>query len=285
MKKLLSLVLAVVMVCGMLAAFSACSKKGVKIGVQAGTTGELFLKGDEAMKFEGFENVDVQSYDNAALAVQDLVDGKINYVVIDNDVAMSLASGNNDIKVIEFSLTSEQYGIGVDKNQKDLLNSINAILKAKKDVIEEIYESYKNVNDTNIGDWDGTVVTSAKYDANKKEQQLVVATNAAFAPYEFASGNGFAGIDMEIAKLIADELGMELVIMDMQFEAVVSSVGVNGVDIALSGLTINDDRKKVIDFSDPYQDASQVIIAKKDDKTFDDCESADDVIEVLKGLK
>ena len=90
---------------------------------------------------------------------------------------------------------------------------------------------------------------------------------------------------MEIAKMIADELGMELVISDMDFDAVVSSIGKNGVDIALSGLTINPAREKVVNFSEPYEKGSyQVIIALEDDTTFDACKSADEVLAVLKNL-
>ena len=91
---------------------------------------------------------------------------------------------------------------------------------------------------------------------------------------------------MEIAKLIADELGMELVIKDMDFSAVVTSIGKNGVDIACSGLTINPARQKVVDFSDPYEQGSyQVIIALKDDTTFDGCKSAKEVLDILASLK
>jgi len=72
----------------------------------------------------------------------------------------------------------------------------------------------------------------------------------------------------------------------MDFDSVVTSIGKNGVDIALAGLTINPAREKVVDFSDPYEEGVyQVIIAKKDNTTFDSCKSAEDVLAVLKDLK
>lgn len=285
MKKIVSLMLAALMVVGCMMSFASCNKgANVKIGVQSGTTGELYLKGDAGWGFEGYANVDTMSYNTGALAVKDLLDGKVDYVVIDAAVAKSLVANNPGTKVIDYALTSEDFGIGVDKNQPELLAQINTILEAKKDEIAALYTKYANVTDDNASAWEGTTVTSATYDASKN--QLVMATNAQFAPYEFVVGNAYAGIDMEIAQMIADELGMELVVVDMDFEAVVSSIGNNGVDVALSGLTINPVREKVINFSEPYEKGSyQVIIALEDDTTFDGCKSAEEVLAILKDLK
>ena len=286
MKKILSVALALVMMLSCIAVFASCGNKDtVKIGVQSGTTGECFLKGDADWGFDGYSNISTESYDNGALAVKDLLAGKVNYVVIDAAVAKSMVANNPGTKVIDYALTKEDFGIGVDKNQPELLASINTILAAKKDEIAAIYDKYADVNDDNASAWEGATVPAGTYDPNKKDTQLVVATNAAFAPYEFTVGNAFAGIDMEIAKMIADELGMELVISDMAFEAVVSSIGNNGVDVAISGLTINPARQKVVNFSTPYEEGSyQVIIALENDKTFDNCKSAEEVLAILKDL-
>ncbi len=283
MKKILSLTLALVMLLGCFALVS-CGNKLVKIGVQSGTTGESFMKGDADWGFTGYKNIDTKSYDNAALAVEDMKNGNIKYVVIDAAVGKSLAANDPAIKVIDYALTKEDFGIGVDKNQADLLAQINNILATKKADIDALYAKYANVNDDNAANWTGTTIASAPYDASKN--QLVVATNAAFAPYEFTVGDKFAGIDMEMAKLIADELGMELVIQDMAFESVVSSIGKNGVDIAISGLTISPARAQVINFSNPYEEGSyQIILAMKEDTTFDSCTTAEAVLAKLAELK
>lgn len=283
MKKVCSLLLAALMLVGMLS-FTSCGSTTVKIGVQSGTTGESFLKGDDDWGFDGYKNIDTKSYDNASLAVTDMKNGNIKYVVIDAAVGKSLAANDASIKVIDYALTKEDFGIGVDKNQAELLTQINSILASKKTEIAAIYEKYADVNEDNAANWTGATIPAGTYDASKN--QLVVATNAAFPPYEFTVGNEFAGIDMEIAKLIADELGMELVIQDMAFEAVVSSIGKNGVDIAASGLTISPARAKVVNFSDPYEEGSyQVILAMKDDTTFDSCTSAEQVLAKLAELK
>ncbi|MBQ3638887.1 MAG: transporter substrate-binding domain-containing protein, partial [Clostridia bacterium] len=240
--------------------------------------------GDEDAGYTGFANLQTKAYDNAGLAVADMVNGKVKYVAIDAAVAKALAEKIDKIKVIDFALTKEDFGIGVDKNQAELLASINAFLASHKAEIAALYDKYQNITDDNAASWSGSTITAGTYDASKN--QFVIATNAAFAPYEFKVGDKFAGIDMELAKMIADELGMELVIQDMEFDAVVTSIGKNGVDAAFSGLTITPARQKVINFSTPYEEGSyQVIIAMKDDTTFDACKSAEDVLKVLGELK
>ncbi len=283
MKKTLSLVLALLMMC---VAFASCAEKETKvaIGVQSGTTGESFLKGDADWGFEGFANVDTKAYDNAGLAVEDMKNGNIKYVVIDAAVGKELAAKNKEIKVIDYALTKEDFGFGIDKAQPELLATVNKVLNEKKDEIAAIYDKFSTVTDDNAADWKGETLKSAEYDANK--DQLVIATNAAFAPYEFVVGNEFAGIDIEIVKLIAAELGVEVVVKDMAFESVVTSIGKNGVDMAASGLTISPARAKIVNFSNPYEEGSyQVILAMNDDETFDGCKSAEDALSKLKELK
>ena len=126
-----------------------------------------------------------------------------------------------------------------------------------------------------------TPIESAVFDASKADKQLVVATNAAFAPFEYKEGDKYAGIDMEIAYYIAQALGMELVIMDMEFDAVVTSVGKNGVDVAMAGLTVNETRKESVNFTESYYNASQMLVVLESNTAFDACKTADDVLAAL----
>lgn len=93
-------------------------------------------------------------------------------------------------------------------------------------------------------------------------KKLVMATNAAFPPYESVEGDKIVGIDPEIAQLIADDLGMELVIEDMAFDSIIAAVQSGKADIAMAGMTVTEDRKENINFSDPYTTAAQVILVK-----------------------
>lgn len=89
---------------------------------------------------------------------------------------------------------------------------------------------------------------------------LVMATNAEFPPYEYHEGDKIVGIDVEICQAIADEMGRNLVIEDMAFDSVITSVYSGKADIGAAGLTITEDRLKNINFSTPYATAAQVII-------------------------
>lgn len=94
----------------------------------------------------------------------------------------------------------------------------------------------------------------------KSADQLVMATNAAFPPYEYKEGSDFKGIDVEIAQAIADKLGMELVIEDVEFGSVLTGVSEGKYDFGMAGITVTEDRKKSMDFSDTYATGIQVII-------------------------
>ncbi len=284
MKKTLTLILALLMVLS-LTALTGCGDKTEKytVGVQAGTTGWSFMNGDADWGFTGFKNIETLAFDNGGLAVTDMLNGNVDFVVIDDAPAASLVAANKGTKLIDIALTVEAYGIAVGKDDAALLASINTILATKKADIDAIFAKYKDVNDDNVSEYEGETIASAAYDASK--EQFVVATNAAFAPYEFKVGDNYAGIDMEIAKLIADTLGQELVIMNMDFDAIVSSVGKDGVDAGIAGMTINETRKKVVNFSDPYEtSAYQVIVCKEDCTLFDNCKTTEDLITVLNGL-
>ena len=93
-----------------------------------------------------------------------------------------------------------------------------------------------------------------------EEGKLIMATNAAFPPYEYIEGNEIVGIDAEIAKAIADKLGLELVINDMEFDAIIESVKGGKADIGLAGLTVTDERKEAVNFTDSYATGVQVVI-------------------------
>lgn len=95
--------------------------------------------------------------------------------------------------------------------------------------------------------------------------KLHMATNAAFPPYESTTDNGgYEGIDIDIATAIAEKLGLELVVDDMDFGSVITSVQNGQEDIAMAGLTINEERKKNVDFTDTYATTVQSIVVKED---------------------
>ena len=268
MKKLLTALLAGVLAVVGLFTFTACQAKDVRIAVQKGTTSLFYA---ECLK--GTETV---SYDTFALAAKDMLNGNVDYVFVDKTTAKSLKKDISGLKIVDIALSTEYYGIGIDKNQPELNTQINAILESKAAEIQAIKDKYM------AGDEDNYVgVTSAVKDVNNNEGQLVVATNAEFDPWEYKEKNQYFGIDIEIAKLIADELNLELVIEDMDFDLVVGSVGKHGVDIAMSGITITAERAAAINFSNPYYVESIVVVCKEGDTTFDSVGTVVDVLSII----
>lgn len=107
-----------------------------------------------------------------------------------------------------------------------------------------------------------------------KEGKLIMATNAEFPPYEYKEGDKIVGIDAEVAKLIADKLGLELEIADVDFDSIIPGVQSGKYDMGMAGMTVTDERKEKVNFSDSYATGVQVVIVKEDSeiKSIDDLE-------------
>lgn len=112
----------------------------------------------------------------------------------------------------------------------------------------------------------------------KDSSKLIMGTNAAFPPFEFTTSQGivgeYDGIDVAIAKNIADSMGKTLEIADMEFDGLIASVKTGKVDMAVAGMTITEERKQNVDFSNPYYVATQVMIVGADNE---DIKTAEDL--------
>lgn len=93
---------------------------------------------------------------------------------------------------------------------------------------------------------------------------LVMGTNAEFPPYEFYEDNDIVGIDVEIAKAIAEKMGMELEIEDMAFDAIIPAVTSGKADFGAAGMTVTEERQRSVEFTDTYANSNQVAIVKED---------------------
>lgn len=102
---------------------------------------------------------------------------------------------------------------------------------------------------------------------------LVMATNAEFPPYEYYEGGEIVGIDADIARAIAEDMGMELKIEDMAFDSIIAAVQSGKADFGAAGMTVTEDRLASVNFSDTYAEAKQVIIIKEGSEI----KSADDL--------
>ena len=178
------------------------------------------------------------------------------------------------VKVIDIALSEESYAFCVNKEDPELLTKVNEYLKQIKGdgTFDAICDKY-------FGEGTPAAIESATEDASK--DQLVVATSTGFEPFEMVDAGKYSGIDLEIAAGLAEYLGKELVIKDMQFEGVVTSVQQGICDIGMAGLSITPEREKVVTFSDSYYSANQTLVVPADCTEFDECETAADVEAIL----
>ena len=93
---------------------------------------------------------------------------------------------------------------------------------------------------------------------------LVVGTEAGFAPYEYMKGDEVVGVDMDICQAIADELGMELVIKNMDFDGALTSVQSGKLDMVAAGVSVTDEREEVMDFTHAYVDSTEVVVVNEE---------------------
>ncbi len=117
------------------------------------------------------------------------------------------------------------------------------------------------------------VFAFAACSAPAEKEVLTMGTNAAFPPYEMVDeNNNIIGIDAEIAAAVAEKLGMELEIKDMAFDSLITAVSSGAIDVALAGMTVTEERKEAVNFSDSYATGIQVVIVTEDSSiaTIDD---------------
>jgi len=113
--------------------------------------------------------------------------------------------------------------------------------------------------------------------------KLIIATNAEFPPFETKNeADEIVGFDVDLINKVAEKLGMEVEFKNMEFDSVINSIQTGSCNAGISGLTINEERKKSVDFSTPYYNASQVVIVKIDDAVFTGT-TADELNKSLEG--
>lgn len=156
------------------------------------------------------------------------------------------------LKILDTEYTVEDYAICVAKENAELLDQINAALaEIKADGTQQA------IVDKYISGVEHDLVFQA--DAEGKEE-LHMATNAQFPPYEYYEGEAIVGIDAEMAAAIADKLDKKLVIDDMDFDAIITAVQTGKADMGMAGLTVTEERMQSINFSESYATGIQSVI-------------------------
>ncbi len=224
---------------------------GKKIGVQAGTTGEMFVQ-DEV------KNAKISSFKSGIDAALDLKNGAIDCVVLDELPAQEIVKRNPSLKIVRdpyFAENKEEYAIAVKKGREDLLAKINDTINAMK----------------SNGEYEALVATFMPADGNIKlpenevlsGEKVILGTNAAFPPFEYVAGKNIVGFDITMGEKIAKNAGMKLEVMDMAFDSLIPALQAGTIDFIAAGMSVTEERKKNVDFSVPYFASEQVIIVRK----------------------
>ena len=181
-------------------------------------------------------------------------------------VACSGEKKDVKLKILDTEYIEEDYAICVAKENTQLLADINAALAELKTegVAQKIVDKY-------ISGVEHDLVF--QQDVEGKEE-IHMATNAQFPPYEYYEGEAIIGIDAEMAAAIADKLGKKLVIDDMEFDTIITAVQTGKADFGMAGMTVTEDRLMNINFSESYAKGVQVVIVPENSEI----KSADDLL-------
>ncbi len=231
--------------------YSLNDLNGKSIGVQLKTTGDIY-----ASEIEG---ATVQRFNKGEDAIVALQAGEIDAVMLDDGPAAVFVEQYEGIRILEEPYAEEEYGIVVKKGNQELLEQINNALTTIKE---------NGTLDSIVQHWIYDGATTSMYEEQNKESyangKLVVATNAEFPPYESVVDGEVVGYDIDLMRAICEELDMELVVKNIAFDSIISSVDRGIADVGATGMSITEDRLKQVDFSNPYTTAKQVIIVRED---------------------
>ena len=258
MKKLASLLIAGAVSASMLASCGVPENKvnsvddltGKTIGVQIGTTGMIYA--------QDVKDATVEKYNKGADAVEALKNGKIDCVIIDIEPAKVFVSKNDDLRILDEPFTSEDYAMAFNLENTELQSKVNSVLTELKadGTIDGIVKHW-------IGEDKDEKSYESSADVKRDNGTLKMATNAEFPPYESKKDGKVVGIDPDIMQAVADKLGMTLEIEDIAFDSLIPELESKKADVVAAGMTVTEDRKKNVLFSDPYATGVQSIIVRK----------------------
>ncbi len=222
---------------------------GKNIGVQLGTTGDIYA--------QDVEGATVEQYNKFNDAVLALKQGKVDAVIIDNEPGKVFVEQNDDITMLDEDFAVEDYAIALNKGS-ELTAQFNEAIAAIQEngTLDAILDKYIN----GVEGAEGYVTPEGTEYPNGT---LTMATNAYFPPYEYYEGDEIVGIDAEFAKAICDYLGYELVIEDMEFASIIPAINSGKADFGAAGMTVTEERLVNVDFTDSYCTGIQSVLVLK----------------------
>lgn len=248
MKRLIALILVVISASVCWAGVEKVEDlKTAKIGVLKGSATEGVVR-----EYVGSENKDVLTYDTFAETIKALKDKKVDAVVMDLSPATYFASEDKELKILDDSFETQQYGIAFKKDNP-LKSEVDKALKelTEEGTIENIRLKYMT---------DYVDPSTIDYNENAENGYLWVGCDASFPPYELKTAYGFVGSDIEICAAIAKKLGRTLIISDYAFQVLPKALEEGRIDMICSAFMITQERAKTMDFTEAYASEVEAIV-------------------------
>lgn len=237
-------------------------KEGDKIGVQSGTTGEGWAK--ENLEPKG---IVVVPYDDVLLAFSALqagdVVGVINDLPISQDVVKDQTRG---LEIVQEIKTDEQYGFAFSKENTTLRDSVNwALAEVIKDgTYKTVYAKWFGGDPMSMPEPMSGVTAKPASVKTLTAGKIIVGSDTAYPPFENVEGGQTVGFDVDLMNAIGEKLGVTVEFKSYKFDALITGVQAGSeFDMVGSAMTITDERKQSIDFSDPYINSNQSLAVKK----------------------
>lgn len=219
------------------------------IGVQLGTTSDV-LASEYEKKGKGCK---VERFTKTADAIQALNQAKIGCVVVDEAPGKAFLRKAPHLRMLPETFGESGFAICVAKDNDTLLARCNEAIRHLKQTGMLDTIAYRHLDL-------GMAVAYQPKVLNNPKGTIRFATNATFEPFEYYKNGKIVGIDVDVAHAIGDYLNMNVQVVDMEFDAIIASVQMGKADAGIAGMTVTEERKKNINFSDTYAYERQVVI-------------------------
>ena len=241
---------------------SLADVKGKSVGVQLGTTSDILATCME--QEDGVTHV--ERFTKSADGIQALLQEKVDCIITDEEPAVAFVEKNPSLKILPETFGESGLAICLAKENGRLCTDINSAIHRLKaeGITDSIYNGFIHNRRTHV-------YTSR--DGIKRSGTLKFATNATFKPFEYYDKGEVVGIDIDIAKAICDLLGKRLEVVDVEFDAIITSVQTGKADAGIAGITVTPERQKSVLFTNEYAIVKQVVIVntgevKETDQSF-----------------
>lgn len=230
--------------------------KNKKIAVQEGTTGN-----DVAKEIEGAQ---ISAFKATAQCGMELINGRVDCIIIDTNPAQTLVNANPDkLELLDFPASEEKetYAIATQKNDGGaaLAEEFNAAMATLKEngTFDALVAKY-------IAKDESAVLPEVPAVESPKGT-LVMGTNCEFEPFEYLTSDGTpTGFDVDYVKYLCAEMGYEVTVENMDFDALIPALQSGRIDFIAAGLTRDEEREKNANFTDGYYEAVQAIVVAKE---------------------